>query len=82
MRLAFIALLAATALQFMPRPASAETYYPWCSYIDDWTYNCGFTTLAQCRAAASGDGGFCRLNPYPAPVRAEPLRRKRVQRAY
>jgi hypothetical protein len=30
--------------------------------------NCGFTTLAQCRATISGIGGYCYENPaYPTP---------------
>ena len=47
----------------MPPARAAD--YPWC-YIDQTmsgsTY-CAFTTLAQCRANAGGNGGFCVQNP-------------------
>jgi hypothetical protein len=59
------ALLGATAaLALMAAPARAVDY-PWC-YIDQTmsgsTY-CAFTTLAQCRENAGGNGGFCVQNP-------------------
>jgi hypothetical protein len=34
------------------------------------TSNCGFATLEQCRAALSGNGGYCDQNPMFRP-RAE-----------
>ena len=45
----------------------------WCLFDDPWTYNCGFATLQQCLASASGVGGQCQPNPSgppPAPRRA------------
>ena len=62
------------ALPFlMPAPAAAIEY-PWCAiYTGRDGYNatnCGFSTLAQCRATISGIGGICQENPrYPEPVR-------------
>jgi len=52
--------------------AKAEITYPWCAqYGGDATgaRNCGFSTVEQCRAAISGNGGFCEANPMyrPAP---------------
>jgi len=41
-------------------PAAAQTY-PWCAQYEDGT-NCGFTSLAQCQQAISGNGGFCDQN--------------------
>ena len=44
--------------------ASAQNY-PWCAQYgtrDSFT-NCGFVTFEQCRAAISGNGGFCQRNP-------------------
>jgi len=42
--------------------------YPWCGVYaagnDDNGTNCYFMTLAQCRAAVSGVGGFCTSNPF------------------
>jgi len=57
----FGAVLLALALTATARAAD----YPWC-YIDQTmsgsTY-CAFTTLAQCRENAGGNGGFCVPNP-------------------
>ena len=65
--------LAATA------PAQAEEPYRWCaeyaSNDGSGGVNCGFDTLAQCRATISGIGGTCYENPaYPAP-RPKPKKR-------
>ncbi len=49
-----------------PTPAQAGTEYPWCAVYSESTVgatNCGFVTLAQCRAAISGAGGGCYQNP-------------------
>ncbi len=46
-------------------PASAG---PWCVWYDAYTYNCGFQTLEQCRATASGDShAWCGANIYEQP---------------
>ena len=68
-------ILSAAALGLilaLPTPAHAEVQYPWCAQYSgrdgDGGTNCGFTTLAQCRATVSGIGGWCYENPaYPAP---------------
>ena len=41
--------------------------------------NCGFYSFEQCRATASGIGGFCQRNPFSA-YAAEPRRRYRRDR--
>jgi Protein of unknown function (DUF3551) len=59
--------------------ARAENY-PWCAVLSmgDAAYNCGFTTIEQCRATVSGVGGFCELNRfYDEPVRAPAKRMRR-----
>jgi hypothetical protein len=42
--------------------------YRWCAEYgggrDGGGSNCWFVTLEQCRAAVSGNGGFCRVNFY------------------
>ncbi|HMK81581.1 MAG TPA: DUF3551 domain-containing protein [Xanthobacteraceae bacterium] len=44
----------------------------WCLWSNPWTYNCGFATLRQCLASASGEGGNCAPNPSgPQPRRAQ-----------
>ena len=47
--------------------ASADPYR-WCAEYGGFRggggTNCYFVTIEQCRAAASGNGGFCRPNPY------------------
>ena len=44
--------------------------YPWCAdYAGFGSQNCGFTTIQQCQAALSGNGGFCNANTqYVAPA--------------
>ncbi len=66
----------AAAVSVMPRDASAERYYPWCAWYDEWTYNCSFANLAQCRETISGVGGICKPNSYGPPV-VEPRGRRR-----
>jgi hypothetical protein len=50
---------------------------PYCLYDPEYT-NCGFPTLAACRATASGAGGYCAENPQYVPDRAPPPRRRRA----
>ena len=49
------------ALGLMRTPAAAQG--AWCSE-DMNARNCGFYTLEQCRAAASGLGANCYASPY------------------
>ncbi len=53
--------------------------YPWCAvYNEDGpVYNCGFTTLDQCRATVSGIGGDCERNDWYKPPIAAPAQRVR-----
>ena len=65
-----LATLATLALPSLaPVPAQAGIEYPWCVQYSEKTVgatNCGFVTLAQCAAAASGNAGRCYENPaYP-----------------
>jgi hypothetical protein len=73
-------LVAATAIGLLAAggPSQAEITYPWCAqYGGDATggKNCGFSTLEQCRAAASGNGGFCEQNPMYQPAQTPASRR-------
>jgi hypothetical protein len=59
--------------------------YRWCAQYTGrglgGSSNCYFMTLAQCQAAVSGVGGYCRPNPfYTGPDERRPRRGKR--RAY
>jgi hypothetical protein len=40
--------------------------YRWCAQYSgrDGATNCWFLTYEQCRAAISGNGGFCRVNNF------------------
>lgn len=78
------ALAAILALVFTLSPPAvgatqAGIEYPWCAVYSESTVgatNCGFSTLAQCRATISGVGGMCMPNPAyvgPAP-RPQPKR--------
>lgn len=68
-KLALAAFVAATASS-----AAHAQNYPWCAVLNmgDNSYNCGFTTYAQCMTTISGIGGFCERN-----TQFQPLRRYR-----
>jgi len=52
--------------------------YPWCAdYAGFGSQNCGFTTLQQCQAALSGNGGFCNANTQYVSPSAPPAPRAR-----
>ena len=63
-------------------PAKAQTYdpaWPVCMQVYSKGANfitCGYTSLEQCRATASGRSAMCMLNPYYAGTRAERPRRR------
>ena len=48
--------------------------------------NCGFVTLEQCRAAVSGVGGYCNINPFydgrPVVTPEDTVRVRRRSRIY
>jgi hypothetical protein len=71
--------IAALALLIGVEPSGAEITYPWCAQYsgDRGGRNCGFTTWEQCRAAASGNGGYCIENPMYRPTIDKPARRAR-----
>jgi hypothetical protein len=75
-RLTIIAFAVAAAVGVMARGASAERYYPWCAWYDEWTYNCGYATQRQCLATISGVGGMCKPNPYGPPADGPRARRR------
>jgi hypothetical protein len=59
---------------FAAAPAKADPYR-WCEQLNvsGGALNCYFVTLEQCRAAASGMGGFCVPNTfYTGPAEARP----------
>ena len=65
--------------------AQAEITYPWCGQYGEGGNsgrNCGFSTLEQCRAAISGNGGggYCEQNPMYRPGADVPPARTRPRR--
>jgi hypothetical protein len=62
-------------------PSSAMVIYPWCASFggrSGGAENCGFVSFRQCLLTASGNGGFCKANPWytpypPSPNGAPPL---------
>jgi hypothetical protein len=81
--LAATAVIGIAALPLVSASNARAENYPWCAVLDvgDAAYNCGFTTLEQCRATVSGVGGFCELNRFTdGPVRA-PAKRARMHRS-
>jgi hypothetical protein len=70
--------IVAAAVMFAAVAADAQTYapgYPVClqAYtIDGEHIECGFATMAQCRASAAGRGASCLANPYYGGAAARP----------
>lgn len=67
-------------------PADAQTYgrnYPVCLHVYGPVtyYDCGYTSIAQCNASASGRSAQCEPNPYAAQA-AIPPASKRARSAY
>ena len=72
-----IAVLIAGLFAGASASALAQSDKIWIS-VGDAAYNCGFTTLEQCRATVSGVGGFCEVNRFTdEPVRAPAKRMRR-----
>ena len=82
MQIPALAILMIAAILTAPQ-ASAQTYsadYPVCLRWDK-SYDCSFTSLAQCNASASGRTAECYLNPYFASAKM-PAGHWRHRRAY
>lgn len=83
-----VLLILALAAVDIAAPARAQTYdpnYPICLQIYDdmvhYYFECAYTSMAQCQAAASGRAAECVVNPYPAKAYAEPApRHKRAHK--
>jgi Protein of unknown function (DUF3551) len=79
MRTMLMALALAGAAASGTPIAQAEITYPWCAPCGEQggARNCGFATLDQCRAALSGNGGYCDQNPMHRPgVESQPVSRR------
>lgn len=81
MRIPALAILTIGTL--MSASASAQTYdpgYPVCLQTygrDGNSIACGYASLAQCNASASGRAAQCIVNPYFAGSQADPRHRQR-----
>jgi hypothetical protein len=76
-----VATLGSLVVILATNTANADPYR-WCAQYTGrglgGSSNCYFMTLAQCQAAVSGVGGFCRPNPYyTGPEEKRPRRSKR-----
>jgi len=64
MRTLLAAVVAAPLMLFVQTDGASAQNYPWCAqYASPGSINCGFSTEQQCRAALSGNGGYCAENP-------------------
>ena len=77
---ALLALAAMCAIE----PASAQTYgqgYPVCLHVYGPVtyYECGYSSIAQCNATASGRAAQCVPNPYLAQAY---IPARRIRHAY
>lgn len=74
--------IAAAALAATAGSGFARDEFQWCALYSGGTggggTNCGFYTLAQCRATISGAGGTCERNPRYLPDRPRRVRPKRA----
>jgi len=74
---ALLVLVGASTVQ----PAAAQTYgtnYPVCLHVYGPVtyYECGYTSIAQCNATASGRAAQCVINPFFAHAAAPPIPRR------
>jgi hypothetical protein len=83
MRIPALAILTIAAI-LTATPAPAQTYdprYPVCLQVyqgfTDYYFECGYTSMAQCNATASGRAAQCVVNPYYAGGKASPRRKQR-----
>jgi hypothetical protein len=86
MRILALAILTMATASAAPS-ARAQTYdpkYPVCLQVyqgwNDYYFECGYTSLAQCNMSASGRAAQCIINPYYAGAKASPGRRERRHR--
>jgi len=78
--LRIVAPLAISAVTLLAsvQPGMAEQVYPWCAQYGSAVggRNCGFESLAQCRATISGIGGYCERNTMYDLLPPQPQTRK------
>ena len=81
MRVVISTLLALGAI-LAAAPSNAQTYagYPVCLHVYGPVnyYECGYTSIAQCNATASGRAAQCIPNPYLAQALVPPRRLRHV----
>jgi hypothetical protein len=85
MRILALAILTMAAAAAAP-PARAQTYdpaYPVClqvnTGVNDYYFECSYTSMAQCQMSASGRSAYCLVNPYYAGRKKAPPKPRRVQ---
>jgi len=85
MRIPALAILT-IATVLTATPSQAQTYdpkYPVCLQVftgwNDYYFECGYTSLAQCNMSASGRSAHCVVNPYYTGRKKPPARRDRRQ---
>ena len=86
MRILALAILTMAMVSAAPS-ARAQTYdprYPVCLQVsvswNDSYFECGYTSLEQCRWSASGRAAQCVINPYYVGAKRSPGRRDRQPR--
>jgi len=84
---ALAALTALTAGTMTAAPAQAQTYdpaYPVCLQvyqgIANFYFECGYQTMGQCQASASGRAAQCVVNPYYNGGKSKRQRQQRYDR--
>ena len=86
MRILVLAILTIVAA-FAAPPARAQTYdpaYPVCLQVyqgvNDYYFECAYTSLQQCNMSASGRAAQCVVNPYYAGRKTAPPKPRRPAR--
>jgi hypothetical protein len=80
MRILILAILTIAAAAPSARAQTYDPKYPVCLQIyqgwNDYYFECGYTSLAQCNMSASGRSAQCVINPYFAHASQEPSARR------
>ncbi len=53
-------------------------WHPWCAWFADNVAGggCAYDSLRECWTTVRGVGGYCGINPYPAPPTTQRYRRR------
>ena len=81
MRILILAILTSAVATSSARAQTYDPNYPVCLQVyqgwNDYYFECGYTSLAQCNMSASGRAAQCVVNPYYAGPKRNDRRQRR-----